>query len=459
MIVNKTRLGFCAAALVVAGILWWMLRPVSPVTVRGSGDVVTIAATGDSLVLKKMASIRSDPGVKGVASLLESASIAVTNLEESLLDTARIPRAGSPGDVRWPYGTRRTAQDLRALGFSMVSLANNHAIDYGVDGLTQTTQILDRAGLLSAGAGEDLAQARAPVFVGKTPRRVAMIAVATSASGESRATPLRGEILGRPGVSALRYAPDVTADAKTFATLKQSPVATAAAKSSDSQLIVSGKTIKKGPRTAVEMVADAGDTNEILAQVRRARADANLVVLMVHSHEPSNRSSEPAEFLKRFAHAAIDAGAGLVIGQGPHQLRGIEVYKSGVIFYSLGNFAFDFGQVDPGSEDAYEAGVDLYRLALGAVADSEPPPPQSADNPFWWESVIAVGRFERGVLRSVRLQPIDLGVDLPATQRGTPRIASAERSQEILNRLADLSREFGTRIRLANGIGVIDLPF
>jgi poly-gamma-glutamate capsule biosynthesis protein CapA/YwtB (metallophosphatase superfamily) len=420
---------------------------------------MTIAATGDSLVLKPMPSTRSDPGVEGVARLIESASIAVTNLEENLLDTARIPRTDGPGEVRWPYGTKRNAQDLRALGFSIVSLANNHAIDYGVDGLGQTMQILDRAGLLHAGAGEDLVQARAPVFVGRAPRRVAMLAVATSASPESRATPLRGEILGRPGVSALRYAPDVTADAQTFATLKQSPVATAASKSSDSQLIVSGKTIKKGPRTAVEMVADEGDTNEILAQVRRARADANLVVLMVHSHEPSNRSNEPAEFLKRFAHAAIDAGASLVIGQGPHQLRGIEVYKGAVIFYSLGNFAFDFAHVVPRSEDAYEAGVDLYRLALGAVADSEPPPPLSVDNPLWWESVIAVGRFDRGVLRSVRLQPIDLGVDLPATQRGTPRLASAERSAEILSRLTDLSREFGTRIRVENGIGVIDLPF
>jgi poly-gamma-glutamate synthesis protein (capsule biosynthesis protein) len=446
VIANKTRLGIGAAALIAAAILWWQPWSNAPMTVRGTGDVLTIAATGDSLILKAI------PSDQGVAKLLQGASVAVTNLEENLLAASRIPKAENPGDVRWPYGTKAIARNLRTLGFTFVSLANNHAIDYGVDGLRQTVQILDLAGLLHAGAGEDLAQAGSPVDVGRAPKRVAMLAVAVSASAESRATSSRGEILGRPGVNPLRYVPDVTVDARTFAILKR-----LSAKPGDDQLIVSGNTIKKGSQTAVEMVADEGDTKRILDQVRAARTDANVVILMVHGHEPGNGSPEPAEFLKRFARAAIDAGASMVIGQGPHQLRGIEVYKNGVIFYSLGNFAFDFSQIDPRSQDVYESGTDLYRLALGAIADSEPPPVRSMDDAVWWESVIAVGRFDRGVLRSVRLQPIDLGVGLPLTQRGTPRLASAERSREILNRLTDLSREFGTALRIEDGTGVIEL--
>lgn len=447
MIANKTRLGIGAAVLILAGILWWQPWSNGPVTVRGTGDVLTIAATGDSLILKPT------PSDQGVAKLLQSASIAVTNLEENVLDPSRIPKPDNPGAVRWPYGTKAIAQNLRKLGFTFISLANNHAIDYGVDGLRQTVQILDHAGLLHAGAGEDLAQATAAVDVGRAPKRVAMLAVAVSASAESRATSSRGEIMGRPGVNALRYAPDVTVDARTFEILKRlSP------EPGDNQLIVSGNTIRKGPKTAVEMVADEGDTKRILDQIRAARADADVVILMIHCHEPGNGSPEPAEFLKRFARAAIDAGASMVIGQGPHQLRGIEVYKGGVIFYSLGNFAFDFSQVDPRSEDVYESGTDLYRLALGAIADSEPPPAWSMDQPAWWESVIAIGRFEGGVLRSVRLQPIDLGVGLPLTRRGPPRLASGERSREILSRLADLSRGFGSVIRIENGTGVVELP-
>jgi hypothetical protein len=144
-----------------------------------------------------------------------------------------------------------------------------------------------------------------------------------------------------------------------------------------------------------------------------------------------------------------------VIGHGPHQLRGIEVYKGGVIFYSLGNFIADRSHVDPRAEDDFDAGTDLYRLALGAVADSEQTP-QKVDSPLWWESVIATGLFDHGVLRSVQLYPIDLGVNVRLSGRGIPRLAEAERRLEILNRLTDLSREFGTRIRIENGTGVID---
>lgn len=408
---------------------------------RGSGDVLTIAATGDSFFLKSISA--SD-----VAGLLNGASVAVTNLEENLLDPARIPRGDDPGELRWPYGTKDVAGNLRALGFTFVSLANNHAIDYTADGMAQTGQILDQAGLLHAGAGKDLDEAGAPVFVGKSPRRVAMIAVAISASPESRATSGHGEILGRPGVNALRYAPSVTADAGTFATLKRSP---AASKANDGEITISGKTIRKADQTAVDMVADAGDVQRILGQIRQARSNADIVILTVHSHEPDNQSQEPADFLKGFARGAIDAGASLVIGQGPHQLRGIEVYKQGVIFYSLGNFAFEFSKVKRAAEDAYEAGVDLYRLALGSIPDSEQPPRQTADNPSWKESVIATGKFARGVLRSVQLQPIEL-------DSGTPRFANAGRGEKILNHLTDLSRGFGTRIRTENGTGVIDLP-
>jgi poly-gamma-glutamate synthesis protein (capsule biosynthesis protein) len=443
---NKLHLGVGAAALILAGILWWQPWSNGPATVRGTGDVLTIAATGDSLILKPI------PADQGVAKLLRSASIAVTNLEENVLDTSKTPKPDNGGDARWPHGTKQIAQNLRALGFTFVSLANNHAIDYGVDGLRQTIQILDHAGLLHGGAGEDLAQAGAPAGIGRAPNGIAMLAVTVSASAESRATLSRGEILGRPGVNALRYSPDVTVDARTFEILKR-----LSANPGDDRLTVSGNTIKRGSKTAVKMVADEGDTTRILDQIRAARANANVVILMIHCHEPGNRIQEPPEFLKRFARAAIDAGASMAIGQGPHQLRGIEVYKGGVIFYSLGNFAFDFSQVDQRSEDVYEAGTDLYRLALGAIADSEPAPAQRMEDPVWWESVIAVGQFDGDRLRSVRLQPIDLGVGLAVTQRGTPRIASAEQSRKILNKLAELSREFGTVIRIENGTGVIEV--
>ena len=233
---------------------------------------------------------------------------------------------------------------------------------------------------------------------------------------------------------------------------------TPGAKPSDSQLMVSGKAIRRGEHTSVDIRSDPQDTNEILASIRQARGQADIVIVSLHSHEPSNQSELPADFVRQFARSAIDAGASLVIGHGPHQLRGIEVYKNGVIFYSLGNFAFEFSGVDPRFEDAFEGSFDLYRLAMGAISDSEAPPHQSIDSPAWWQSAIVIATYEHSALRSIKLQPIDLGVDLPAAERGLPRLANPQRSREILEKLADLSRAFGTSLRREKNVGFIEIP-
>ena len=186
------------------------------------------------------------------------------------------------------------------MGFTVVSVANNHGVDYGVEGMKQTSDILDHEGLLHVGSGEDLLRAEAPVYLGASPRRVAVVAVTTSAASASRATYPQGEILGRPGVNVLRYVPDVTADPLTFATLQKSKIATQAAPDSDpNQLTLSGTTIKKGPKTIVNFVPNERDMNDILAQIKLARSKTDVLVVMLHSHEPSNLSQMPAEFAQR----------------------------------------------------------------------------------------------------------------------------------------------------------------
>jgi poly-gamma-glutamate synthesis protein (capsule biosynthesis protein) len=402
-----------------------------------------------------MPSGTTDRGFAGVVDALRSVSIGLTTLEENLLDGKNIPHADTPGTIRWPYGTRRQAEDLRRVGITVVSLANNHATDYGIEGMKQTQEILDDQGLRHAGSGADLAVAQAPVSLGAAPRRVAVFAITTSASPESRATHSRGEILGRPGANVLRYSPDVTVDPETFATLQHSPIATKSAERG--QLILSGTIIKKGPKTSVQLVPNEQDVHDILDQVKLARSQPGVVVVMLHSHEPRNQSDAPAESVQSFAHALIDAGASLVVGSGPHQLRGIEVYKSGAIFYGLGNFAFDYAAVDPRGADVYEAGMDLYQLAIGALGSMGSFRVPQTDEPIWWQSVIAVTTFERGALKSIRLQPIDLGVDLPIARRGIPRIASSERAGEILRTLARLSQNFGTQISVKDGSGDVQL--
>lgn len=445
---------------------WWLLphreqvtrQAGPPITIDATGPL-TLAATGDSVLTSPLGS-DDDAAFGDVRRLIRSADIAVTNLEVNLLERSTAAEIRLQPGLRWPFGSEREAQTLKDIGFDVVTRANNHAADYGRQGIEETGGILDRVGLLHAGCGTELAKARAPLAIGAPGRHVALVSVATSSSAESRATFTRGEIRGRPGLSPLRYTADITVDPSTFDTLKETLAVTAPSAVSDAhdRLEISGTAIKKGAKTIIEFVSDPGDEKEILETVRAARVSAPIVVVAIHSHEPSNGSQVPAEFVRRFARAAIDAGASLVIGHGPHQLRGVEVYRTGAILYSLGNFLFQHENIDMRTADVYDAGTDLYQMALGtAAAGAAGPQVMDLENDVWWEGVVAVADFENRALKAIQFHPIDLGVGIPRQRRGVPRFATAERARTILQRLDRLSQSYGTRIRIAEGIGVLEL--
>jgi poly-gamma-glutamate capsule biosynthesis protein CapA/YwtB (metallophosphatase superfamily) len=420
--------------------------------------MLVIAAAGDWLAREPVPSEEADRGYASIVRIVKDASLGLTTLEQDLLDEKNVPALEKSSIPRWPHGTTREAKELRRVGFTVVSLANNHAADYGIEGMKQTWGILDHEGVLHAGSGENLQQAMAPVYVGAAPRRVAVIAVTTSATSESRATSTQGEILGRPGVNVLRYSARVTVDPSTFATLSASGILTHSAMGDEpEQLTLSGTVIRKGQKTTVDFAGNEQDSNGLLEQIRLARSKADVVIVMLHSHEPRNESNTPAVFVQQFARAAIDAGANMVVGDGPHQLRGIELYRGRLIFYSLGNFEFQSGAIDPSAVDVFDRGVDLFGLTLGTMGNMESHPAPNPEEPIWWESVIAIAKFDHGALKSIELQPIDLGVDLPMAQRGVPQLATAQRGAEILRRLALLSQHFRTQIRIENDLGFIDI--
>ena len=265
--------------------------------------------------------------------------------------------------------------------------------------------------------------------------------------------------MGRPGLNPLRYTANVTADAITFETLKGSTAALQAGPQPSDQnaLNLFGTTIKKGAKTVVEFAMDEGDLQQILDRIRTARGEADAVIVSLHSHEPSNASDAPAQFVRRFAHAAIDAGAALVVGHGPHRIRGVEAYGHGAILYSTGHFIFQYQALDRRAADVYDAGVDLYRMAIGAVDFSEPRLLPTFEEPVWWEGVIARATFDGGALTSLQLLPIDLGAGLPKADRGIPRLAAPDREKDIVDRLSRLSGQLGTRVSSTDGMVTVDL--
>jgi poly-gamma-glutamate capsule biosynthesis protein CapA/YwtB (metallophosphatase superfamily) len=449
--------------LLVAAAIAWRWNAARPVTLelpalpaRGGGPL-TVVASGDTLLVNPLTAAQARV-IAPIVPLLGAADVTLTNLEVNLLEPAHRRERTTEKSLRWPSATAAAAEHLRRIGFNAISLANNHTSDYGPDGVRDTRRILDGLGLHHAGSGEELAEAREPAFVGVPPRRVAMISVSTSSSPEARATRARGDIMGRAGLNPLRYTADVTADPVTFETLKRSTATLQSGAAGDPDAFtLSGTTIKKGAKTVVEFVLDEDDLRAVLDGIRKARSEADAVIVSLHSHEPSNASDVPAQFVRRFAHAAIDAGAALVVGHGPHRIRGVEAYGHGAILYSIGNFIFQYQDLDPRAADVYDAGVDLYGMAIGAVDFTEAPRLPAFDEPIWWEALIARATLADGALTSLELHPIDLGAGLPKAERGIPRPAAPDRAKDILDRLARLSDQLDTRVSSANGLATVHL--
>jgi poly-gamma-glutamate synthesis protein (capsule biosynthesis protein) len=152
--------------------------------------------------------------------------------------------------------------------------------------------------------------------------------------------------------------------------------------------------------------------------------------------------------MRPFAKACIDAGADAFFGSGPHLLWGIEMYSGKPIFYSLGNFLFQYEtvkQLPAETLAAYKLEYDTKDASL--FTDKYPFPKNSR----FWESVIPFITFDKGQVTEIELHPIVLGHKEPSFQRGTPMMATEEEARDTLENLAKLSKPFGTALEYKEG--------
>jgi poly-gamma-glutamate capsule biosynthesis protein CapA/YwtB (metallophosphatase superfamily) len=416
---------------------------------------LTLAAVGDVVISGPPAYLERNAAFDGVAALIRDASLALGNLEMNLLTPESAEAARRRPGRRWSFGTAREAAALKSIGFDVIGQANHHALDYGTEGMSETRALLTAAGLMTTGSGDDLEEARAPLIVGDGPRRVAVLAVAISSSSAGVATPRRGTSKGWPGINAIRYVAEVTADPATYATLRQAAGAEGAADIGNDQFTLHGTVVRKAVDTSVTLVPDANDVSGILDAIAEARTAADVVVVSLHSHEPSNASSEPAAFVRAFARQAVDAGARLVIGHGPHRLRAVEVYNGGAILHSLGNFLYRPEEGQPLLADTFDEGLDMFSLAMGMGRSSGGD--RSLVDVAAAQGAVAVATFDGGELSALQLHPVDLGMNLPVQQKGVPRTPPLPRAVATLETLSRLSQQMGTTIRIENGVGHLQL--
>jgi poly-gamma-glutamate capsule biosynthesis protein CapA/YwtB (metallophosphatase superfamily) len=430
-------------------------------------DGFTLASVGDLVPDDAIAPLLEARSPR-LLELLRSADVTFGNFESTAIDLAEFggwPEAESGGS--WLVSSPRVPADLRRMGFDLVSRANNHATDWGVAGMRSTDRLLTEAGIVHAGTGDTLADARSPRFLTTSAGRISLVSVASRFEAMSRAADPLGRVPGRPGVNALRTTRyvDVPAHRLRELALIRDALPPGSVRASvreadrkDGTVTLFGTRYTAGPcDTAVgfRFSVHESDRGEVLRAVRQAKQTSDFTIMTTHTHEPGNHSRLPPDFLPAVARAAIDDGADAVIGHGPHQLRGIEIYQGRPIFYSLGNFIFMENTQQPLTRDAYEKeGTHDREETEAEFLERKRVHGVFADR-VWYESVIAISRFgAEGTLQAMELHPVELHWAGPRdADRGIPRLADPPTANRILQRLRRLSQPFGTDLTIEDGIG------
>lgn len=429
---------------------------------------MTFVATGDSFITRRLPTTTSQL-FEQLVELINQGEVRFTNFEMTAHNFEGFPGAVSGGT--WAIADPDVLKDIKAYGFNILAWANNHTLDYSYGGLEATEKNINKHNLIHAGVGKNLAEASAPKYLDCPSGRVALIAVTSTFHETWAAGDQRPDVDGRPGVNPLRF------DTKYIITKDHMDVLKGIAKNTyinaDYNLMVKegfavnsdndnsfkfGKyNFEIGSNEHMVTIPLKKDVDRVLKAISEARRQADYVIVSVHSHEmKGEEKDQPADFLKEFSRTCIDNGAHAIIGHGPHILRGIEIYKERPIFYSLGNFIFQNDTVSKLPADFY----DKYGLtfndniadALDERSDNEKK--GLGVNPDVWVSVIPYWKMVDGKLQKLILYPIDLGYGQPRYKRGWPELS---KNTNVLEKLKDLSKPFGTNIQIKEHVGIVNL--
>jgi poly-gamma-glutamate capsule biosynthesis protein CapA/YwtB (metallophosphatase superfamily) len=195
-------------------------------------------------------------------------------------------------------------------GFDAMSLANNHGVDYGWDGLKRCIEVLEQAGIAHCGGGANINEARKPAILERKGTKVAFLSYSSVFAPAYAAGSEKG------GIATVRVSTTFEPHPRHIEVPGSPPI--------------------------IHTIPDPKDAAAMEDDVRRAKKAADIVIVSWHwgVSPASGGSGQIVDYQVQLAHRAIDAGADLIAGHHPHTPGAIEVYKGKVIFYSLGNFAY-----------------------------------------------------------------------------------------------------------------------
>ena len=437
----------------------FLKEPPKPASIKGPFSLVTI---GDLLYSHPMVA-HPEPAFQKVVEIIKAGDVTIGNQEGVFIDLKDFKGEGYGNGLLWGEGT--LAKDMKALGVDMVSVANNHSTDFGPEGLIETRRLLDEAGIVHSGGGHTMREARAAGILQTPKGRVALVSTASTFKPNAGANDAFADVPARAGISTLRLRKinlvnrEQLVAIRRLATERASPREPAPAP--DATEVVFGEQIYRLSETGgVRYDMDLYDHAALLKSVREAKAASDLAVFTIHAHESTTGMDDdtppPPDFLVKLFHDCVDAGADVILGGGPHSLRGIEIYKGKPILYGMGVF-FIKGEIKALQETA-------FRVFPDSTGHAPPPRPaersvRAGGNPAsWYDGVVAVTDFEDGKAKTVRLYPLDVGNTYEPARRGNPHLADPETARRILSNLQRDSAPFGTKIAIEGSVGVIRIP-
>ena len=264
-----------------------------------SSDCIKIAALGDIMLDREVGkhyfNKPEDFILEDIAEQLRDCDLVIANLENP------VGLNGQPHPKQDPHVAFRchpdTLQTLKNLQVDVVTLANNHLLDYGEETLLDTLKHLDNINIKHVGGGKDYEQANKPAIFEIKNKKIALFpsVMVYSASTEKAKT-------GKPGVADYKI-------------------------------------------------------SKLLSAIKKHKEDGYIVLVTIHWG--IEYCFYPIPYQRRQAQKMIDAGASVIIGHGPHYPQGVENYKNGQIVHSLGNFIFDEPYNYAGKSYIYKSDINI----------------------------------------------------------------------------------------------------
>ncbi len=348
---------------------------------------VTLAAVGDVILARK----DYQRSFAKSAPVLKAADIAFFNCETPYA------QVGTPGPSQHgavPHDPSRMPA-LSLAGFDVCTMANNHTLDWGVDPVVECRQRLEKMGIAVCGAGRNMAEARQPAIIERNGVRVAFLGYLSVGPDNYMAEE------DKPGCAVVRI-----------------------------HTLYEPQEYQPGMPPRVLTWAYREDLEAMVADIKKAREQADIVVMTDHwgiHHIPV----VIPDYAYEVGHAAIDAGADLVLGTHAHILKGIEVYKGKVIVHSLSDFVME------GRIGKKEGEVRAFSLKSWAVLEEHLCGPRDPNDT---KTMIIKFDIEGNRVKRAAFIPVMLDethADPEPLKRSDPR------AQEIYKYMVDITRAAG----------------